>query len=320
MARLLIVTPALNEATVLPEFIEAFSALRARLAPDVEMRLLVVDDGSTDETLSVLRKAAAASPDAIAYLSFTANAGHQAALVAGLLNAGTWPDAIVTMDSDLEHPLGVVPHLLDAWRRTGALVVHAIRRESKALSWTKRWPSALFYRVTGQLTGLSLMPGQADFRLWDADAVRSVAGYLPHVGSLRVFAAWLPGRKESVLYDQEVRAGRDTRFTFRKNYELAAISIIRFSHVPLRAITGIGLLGLLFAFVYGIFVAVESARGNTVPGWSSIVLTVMTMGCLQLVSVGILASYLRRLVFARDLPLYIVRESRLPPSGEPSAQ
>jgi len=312
MPKIQIVAPAFNEAVGLPEFFRAFLALRADVASSMQLRLLVVDDGSTDETLKILRAAADEHPDCISYVSFTANAGHQAALVAGLLSAGDWPDAIVTMDADLEHPFEVVPRLEEARRRSGAVIVHAIRRESKALSWSKRWPSALFYRGTAALTGLRLKPGQADFKLWDATAVRRVADYLPHIGSLRVFAAWMPGRQEAVEHDQVVRADRRSRFTFRKNYDLAAISIIRFSKVPLQAITALGVLGLSFAMVYGVYITIIKARGIAVPGWSSTVLTVMTMGCLQLVSLGILASYLQRLVFARDLPLYIIREERLP--------
>jgi hypothetical protein len=93
-------------------------------------------------------------------------------------------------------------------------------------------------------------------------------------------------------------------------------SIVRFSQLPLRAITVIGLIGLTFCAVYGSYVVVAAINGRSVPGWSSTVLTVMTMGCLQLISFGILASYLRRLVFARDLPLFVVRESRFPTEHE----
>jgi hypothetical protein len=110
-----------------------------------------------------------------------------------------------------------------------------------------------------------------------------------------------------------VRDDRTSRFTFKKNLEMAATGIFRFSHVPLTAITVLGAIGLIFALVYGVFIAVESSRGRTIPGWSSTVLTVMAMGCLQLVALGVLASYLRRLVFARDLPPWIVRTAHLGP-------
>lgn len=313
MTSLLVVTPAFNEESTLPDFVAALLDLRRDLAPAADVRLLVVDDGSRDGTPNVLRKAAEQHPECIAYVSLTANAGHQAALIAGLCHAGPWPDAIVTMDADLEHPMSVVKQLLQTWQETGAIVVHAIRKPTSDLPILKRLPSALFYKTTSALTGLDLATGQADFRLWDAEVLRSVSAYLPHLGSLRVFAAWIPGRKASIQYEQHVRADRTSRFTFQKNLEMAATSIIRFSHFPLQAITALGLLGLTFAFVYGIFVAVETARGNTVPGWSSTVLTVMAMGCLQLIAFGVLASYFRRLVFDRDLPPWVVRTARLAP-------
>jgi dolichol-phosphate mannosyltransferase len=313
MTKLLVVTPAFNEEATLGDFVEVFLVLRRELSPTADVRLLVVDDGSRDGTASILRRAAEAHLDCISYISLTANAGHQAALIAGLCHAGPWPDAIVTMDADLEHPMPVVKQLLQTWQDTGAIVVHAIRRPNRELKIMKRLPSALFYRVTSALTGLDLATGQADFRLWDADVLRSVAAYLPHLGSLRVFAAWIPGRKASIQYEQHVRAERTSRFTFQKNLELAATSIIRFSHFPLQLITALGLLGLTFAFVYGVFIAVAAARGNTVPGWSSTVLTMIAMGCLQLIALGVLASYFRRLLFDRDLRPWVER------AAEPNA-
>ena len=315
MIRLLIVTPAFNEEVGISDFIQAAMVLREDLRSTAELRLLVVDDGSADGTATVLQRWAEAHPESIGFLSLAANAGHQAALIAGLCHAGDWPDAIVTMDADLEHPMPVVKQLLETWRRTNAVVVHAIRRPTRQLRLMKRLPSSLFYRLTSALTGLNLAAGQADFRLWDAAVLRGVAAYLPHIGSLRVFAAWLPGRKAAIEYDQFVRADRTSRFTLRKNLELFAISIIRFSHFPLQAITALGGLGLIFAIIYGIFIAVEASRGHTVPGWSSTVITVMAMGCLQLLALGVLASYFRRLIFARDLPPWVVRVVRLTPDS-----
>lgn len=315
MTRLLIVSPAYNEVAILPEFIRAIGGLRASLAKDTDVRLLIVDDGSIDGTSDLLRASAEQHPDWVGYVALASNAGHQAALLAGLCHAGEWPDAIVTMDADLEHPVAVVDQLLATWRQTKAVVVHAIRRPARELPLLKRLPSAAFYKITSALTGLNLASGQADFRLWDAAVLRGVQPYLPHLGSLRVFAAWLPGQKAAVEYDQAVRSGRTSRFTFRKNVEFAVTSIVRFSHLPLQAITWIGVLGLAFSIVYGVFIAVETGRGHTVPGWASTVITVMAMGCLQLLAVGILASYLRRLVFAHDLPPWVVRASRMPSSG-----
>ena len=312
MTRLLIVAPAYNEEATLPEFIRAVAGLRTTMQSSAELRLLIVDDGSIDGTAGALRDAANAHPDWFGYVILTANAGHQAALIAGLCNAGDWPDAIVTMDSDLEHPMPVVEELVANWLRTNAVVVHAIRRPARDLPLLKRVPSSLFYRATSMLTGLNLAEGQADFRLWDASVLRGVQPYLPHLGSLRVFAAWLPGPKSAVKYDQVVRSDRTSRFTFRKNLEFAVTSIIRFSPFPLQAITLLGALGLAFALVYGVFIAVAAGRGHTVPGWSSTVLTVMAMGCLQLLAIGVLASYFRRLVFAHDLPPWVVRAARRP--------
>lgn len=307
-----IVAPAFNEAEGLPEFIAEFLSFRSAALPRVDFRLLIVDDGSSDGTIHVLRDAAERHRECIGYLSFSANAGHQAALIAGLLNASADADGIVTMDADLEHPFAVVPRLVEVWCDARAVAVHAVRRDSGALSPLKRWPSRAFYWLTARLTGVALAPGQADFRLWDGATVRAVREYLPKVGSLRVFAAWIRGRQESVEYDQRVRRNRRSRFTLRQNYELAMISIVRFSQLPLRAITITGLIGLTFCVVYGSYIVAAVIDGRSVPSWSSTVLTVMTMGSVQLISIGIIASYLRRLVFARDLPLFIVRETRAP--------
>lgn len=309
--RVLIVAPVFNEEHMLPQFLACFHETRPRLAPVIDLRLMIVDDGSIDGTLELLRAAAQSHHGVVTYLSLATNFGHQAALIAGLCNVGSWPEAVVTMDADLEHPFAVVPTLVGEWSSTRAVVVHAVRRPARELSWLKRWPSATFYRLAAALTGLDLLPGQADFRLWDASTVRAVSSYLPHMGSLRVFAAWLRGQKSHVTYDQVVQPGRSSRFTLRKNLELATTSIVRFSDLPLKAITVIGGIGLAFSLVYGVFVAVATRRGHTVPGYASTVLIVMTMGCLQLLSTGILATYLRRLVFSRALPPFIIRERHL---------
>lgn len=310
MKRVLIVSPVFNEEEVLPEFVHEIGKLRAEISGEVDIHLLLVDDGSTDASLSAVRGAQSANPDWIFYLSFTSNFGHQAALIAGLTYAGIWPEAIITMDSDLEHPVALVPELIRKWQNEKCMLVNTIRKEAAALGWRKRLLSKLFYQLARRLTALDLQPGQADFRLWDARLLHSLHSYLPNIGSLRVFAAWLPVRKGVVEYDQCVRPNRTSRFTFKKNWDLAVISIVRFSNVPLRSIAVMGVMGILFTFLYAMVVSVRYWMGYSFPGWTNMFLTVTFMGSLQLASLGILASYLKGLVFSKDLPLYIVDESK----------
>ena len=313
MKRILIVSPVFNEQEVLPKFLDAIEKLRNEKTGTTEIHLLLVNDGSTDKTLIKMQEFESKNPEWFFYLSFTSNFGYQAAQIAGLINAGTWPDAIITMDSDLEHPVSLIPALIQVWQNEKAMVVNAIRREAFALSFKKRFLSKLFYKLTRSLTKLDIQPGQADFRLWDASLVRSIQSYLPNSGSLRVFAAWLPVKKAVVKYDQNVQTNRISRFTFKKNLEMAMISIIRFSNFPLIGISIMGAIGLIFTFMYALFIGAKYLMGNIYPGWTSLILTVSFMGCLQLVSLGILASYLRRLVFSKDLPLFILDESKKTP-------
>jgi hypothetical protein len=116
-----------------------------------------------------------------------------------------------------------------------------------------------------------------------------------------------------VEYDQTVRPKRNTRFTFKKNWELAMISIIRFSSLPLRSIAVLGIAGLFFTCLYAVLISIRYGMGYGFPGWTGLILAVSFMGCLQLISLGILASYLQRLVFAKDLPLFILDEVKKTP-------
>jgi dolichol-phosphate mannosyltransferase len=311
-SKVLIVSPALNEQKILPRFIAEFLKLREQLKLEAELRVLIVNDGSTDETQEVLQSHAEAHPGVIGYLAFPASFGHQQALIAGLLNVGQWPDAVITMDSDLEHPMELVPKMIAEWRTKKLVMVNTLRESHEQLSVIKRFLSNFFYHTTSSLTGLDLNPGQADFRLWDASVLRAVSPHLPFVGSLRVFSAWLPGRKEFIPYRQHVQEGRRSRFTFKKNLEFWKVGVVRYSTLPLRVIALGGALGLIFSLLYGIYIVVSYWEGKTVQGWSSTNMAVLVMGCVQLISLGVVASYLNRLVFAKDLPLYVVQQKKVP--------
>lgn len=307
---LLVISPVYNEAAGIAAFVREIGQLRRQLAPECELRLLLVEDGSADPSFEKIR-ALAGEADWLRYRRLTGNFGHQAALIAGLAAVDGWAHAVVTMDSDLEHPPEKIPEMLTLWKAHGLSVVQTRREELRRLPLRKRLLSKLFYAVTSKLTGLELHSGQADFALWDARLIRSLEPYLQHIGSLRVFSAWVPGEKRWIPYRQG-HSGRASRYTFGQNWNLALNSIIRFSNVPLRLITWLGALGIAVSALHLVQIVWTVMHDQPLaPGWFTLIVTVIFMSCLQLMCLGILASYLRRLVFSKDLPLFLVKEEKL---------
>jgi dolichol-phosphate mannosyltransferase len=299
-----------NESSGLTAFIQAIAKLRQEMPTQTEIRLLLVNDGSTDDSAAVIRAQENLYPW-LSHLSLSGNYGHQAALIAGLSSVDDWAQAIVTMDSDLEHPPEKITEMLQLYRASDCVLVHGIREENTRLSLQKRLLSKLFYLLTSALTGLRIVPGQADFCLWDARLIRELKPYLNSIGSLRVFASWVPGPKTTVSFKQNIRAHNKSRYTFGQNWNLALNSIIRFSNTPLRFITWLGFLGVGVSLLHLVQIALAIYQHEPLqPGWPTLIITVIFMGCLQLICLGILASYLRRLVFSKDLPLFLVKEDR----------
>ncbi len=275
-----------------------------------QIKLLLVEDGSHDDSFEKLA-GAAQTRDWLGYIRFTANFGHQAALIAGMTSIDEWPDAVLTMDSDLEHPVSAAEKLIEKWAEKKYILINGIRNDHAELSLEKRLTSRLFYKLMARIAGVQIQPGQSDFCIWDGVLLRSLKLYLLHIGSLRVFAAWIPGSKAVVTYDQKVIPGRLSRFTFVKRWELAISSIIRFSSSPLRLIFWLGLFGIAISIIHAIQISYAWMQGEVLqPGWPTLILTVILMGCLQLLCLSILATYLRRLVFSKDLPLFLIREEK----------
>jgi dolichol-phosphate mannosyltransferase len=311
-----IVIPAYNEEEGLPAFLPRLVELLIAQgrATGTDLSVLVVDDGSTDGTLAVLERLAApheVGPGRIGLISLTRNFGHQAAVVAGMLQASATADFVITMDADGEHPPSLIPELVARWK-DGASIVHTARRPCRQLPWTKRVASAGYYRLLAGISGLAVRPGMADFKLWDGELLRQVAPALPSCGSTRAFASWLAPRAPVVDYDQHVVEGRRSRFTSRKMWSLAVGAIVRYSDAPLRFSILVGALALLFAATLTAFVLWAVVTGRTVPGWASTILTITIFGALQSFAIGILGEYLLRNWFRQSLPTFVVSRRRRP--------
>jgi polyisoprenyl-phosphate glycosyltransferase len=305
------VLPAHNEA----QNVAAMAAALAKVAaPLGSHEIVFVDDGSTDETLAEI-KALAARQDAVRYVAFTRNFGHQAALRAGLHHARG--EAVVLMDCDFEHPPEVVPLLVEQWR-LGAKVVVTQRMEINGqVSTGKRVTSRLFYRVLGLIGDVAIEPGSADFLLLDRAAVDAVNGFEDRDVFLRGLVRWLGFPLAKVPYAQGTRSAGRSKFTLRRMVDFAVSGIVAHSVKPLRlaiylALT-FALLGLLLV-IYSIVSFLWIPR--TVTGWTSMMAAVAILGAGQLLVLGIIGEYVGRILReTRRWPVYIVAETEL--SREP---
>jgi dolichol-phosphate mannosyltransferase len=301
------VLPAHNEAQNVP----AMAAALARIAaPLGSHEIVFVDDGSTDATLAEI-KALAAQQQAVRYVSFSRNFGHQAALRAGLRHARG--RAVVLMDCDFEHPPEVVPSLVAEWRR-GARVVVTQRLDAEvtaASSSVKRFSSRLFYRVLDLIGDVRIEPGSADFLLLDRAAVDVVNGFEDRDVFLRGLVRWLGFGLAKVTYKQGTRQLGQSKFTFRRMVDFAVTGIVAHSVKPLRlaiylslTFALIGLLLLVYSIVS--FIWIE----RTVVGWTSVMSAIAILGAGQMLVLGIIGEYVGRILReTRKWPVYVVAET-----------
>jgi dolichol-phosphate mannosyltransferase len=299
------VLPAHNEA----QNVAAMAAALAKVAATLGSHEIVfVDDGSTDATLAEI-KAVAARQEAVRYVAFTRNFGHQAALRAGLRHARG--RAVVLMDCDFEHPPEVVPLLVAQWRQGAKVVVTQRLEATGPASSAKRFTSRLFYRLLGLIGDVAIEPGSADFLLLDRAAVDVVNGFEDHDVFLRGLVRWLGFPLAKVPYAQGTRQAGQSKFTLRRMVDFAVSGIVAHSIKPLRlaiylALTFalIGLLLLLYSIVSFLWIR------QTVTGWTSVMSAIAILGAGQLLVLGIIGEYVGRILReTRRWPVYIVAET-----------
>jgi dolichol-phosphate mannosyltransferase len=306
-----IIVPVHNErenVTVMAKAIKRiFSGLPYRY------NLIFVDDGSSDLTLHEIKKLAVQDEN-IRFISFSRNFGHQAAIKAGLDKADG--DCVITMDGDMQHPPHLIPLLLEKWRE-GYDVVYTVRKEDKNLPVLKRTTSNLFYKVLNFLSDIKLEKGTADFRLMNrnvADVLRNLQEIEPF---FRGLIKWAGFKQLAVEYESDQRKSGVTKYTSKKMIRFALQGITSFSIRPLYAATYIGFTFAALSTLYIPYAVYSYYFGYTISGWTSVIVTVVFFGGLQLMILGIIGIYLGKLFMQnKHRPVYIVKESNI---HEPSA-
>lgn len=313
-----VVVPALNEMENLPHLYEHVRSVLESTGWKFE--LIVVDDGSTDRTLAVLKELRLRDPR-VQYLSLSRNFGHQAALLAGL--ESIQGDVVISMDADLQHPAELIPRMLSLWLE-GYDVVHTAKRSDDSAGWFRKVTAKAFYKIFSVLCDVQLAFGQSDFRLLDARVARELCQIPEHDKFLRGLVEWMGFRQARLDYDVTPRfAGRPT-YSLARRLRFHANGILSFSIVPLRLFTIFGLMVSVPAGLYGLLALVEGIYGLVfgypgwiVRGWASVVASVTFLGGVQLIGVGILGEYLGR-VFEqiKGRPAYLVRETSMAIMGQ----
>lgn len=301
-----VVVPIMNEEGNIGNLIERVAQSLVNV-PDYE--LIFVNDGSTDQTLNVIKEFSGKNRK-IKYISFSRNFGHQSALRAGIDFAGG--DCIVSMDGDLQHPPELIPDMIHKWRE-GYDIVYTIRKDTAETGLFKRVTSSFFYKLINSLSDVEIDPGSADFRLIDRSVADALKGFKENPVFYRGLVRWLGFKQYALEYVPEKRFWGTTKYSLRKMLKFAITGITSFSIKPLHFSTILGTLMAIVSFLYGMYaVAMKVFTDQTIPGWTSLLIVVALIGGIQLLMIGVLGEYLGKLfIESKQRPPYLIRETNM---------
>jgi polyisoprenyl-phosphate glycosyltransferase len=300
-----VVSACYNEAESLPQLLLELLSIADAL-PGIRFRIVMVDDGSEDDSVAVLREASRRDRR-IEVHPLSRNFGHQVALSAGLdLAQG---DAVVMLDSDLQHPPHLIPRMIELWQE-GHDIVSAVRDDTEDASFAKRLTSRAFYALVRRMTDREIVPGAADFCLLARPAYLALRRMPERHRFLRGMVAWIGFRRTYLHYRAAPRRHGRSKYTPWKMLRLALDGIFSFTVWPLRLIGQVGLMTSLLGLGYLGYVLFQFVfRGDTVRGWPSLISTVLILGGLQLLALGAVGEYLARVYEeSKGRPLYLFKE------------
>ena len=299
-----IVIPVLNEAGTLDALIKRVTAVLGQLSERWE--ILFIDDGSTDETLARLRAIHDSDPR-IAAISFSRNFGKELAIAAGL--SYVRGDAAIIIDADLQHPPEVMLQFVEKWRQ-GYDIVYGDRVDRSTDGPFRKFYAKAFYRLFNFLSRSDIPSGAGDFRLLDRKAIAAMNRFKESSRFNKGLYSWIGFKSIGVPYQVADRIEGATKWSFRKLLRFAIDGLTSFSTLPLRVWSLLGLAISLLAIVYASVILVRTiVFGADVPGFPSIIISVMLLAGVQLISLGVLGEYLGRVyeeVKAR--PLFLIAE------------
>lgn len=307
MNKVSVVIPMYYEEEVARVCYDRVSAVLRGLSDRYEYEIIFVNDGSKDNTLSILREIASADLN-VKVISFSRNFGHQAAVTAGIKYVTG--DAIVIMDADLQDPPELIPDMLKLWE-DGNEVIYGKRKSRKGESAFKLLTAKMFYSFLNSMSEVEIPKNTGDFRLVDRKVIDVINSLPEHNKFLRGLFSWVGFEQKEFVYNRNKRECGKTKYPLKKMLKLASDGILSFSTKPMKLVGGLGIFSILFSIVVLIY-SLCSYFGNwnnLTPGWTSIMVCVTFFAGVQLLSLWILSEYISRIYDeSKGRPEYIIKE------------
>lgn len=303
-----VVVPCYNEEQALPYFIQEIQMVASQMVPkQVELEILLVNDGSKDGTLALLREYAAQYPN-VRYLSFSRNFGKEAAMYAGLEHARG--DYVATMDADLQDPPALLPQMYQILQGGEYDSVATRRVSRKGEPPLRSFFARMFYKLMRRISDADLVDGARDYRLMSRPMVDAILSMKEVNRFSKGIFGWVGFRTYWLPYENVERVAGETKWSFWKLFRYSLEGIVAFSTAPLAIASVVGLLACLAAIAALVVVLVKTlAFGDPVAGWPSMMCIILFLGGLQLLTIGIIGQYLAKTYLeAKKRPIYILAE------------
>ncbi len=305
--QLSIIIPIYNEQGNIDRLINRLKGVIAQL--NVTCEYVFINDGSKDDSINIIKNLAAIDPS-VKFINFSRNFGHQIAVTAGLDKC--IGERIVIIDADLQDPPELI---IDMYKKMddGFEVVYAKRAARKGESWMKKFTARMFYRILKSITSVNIPVDTGDFRIMDRKIVDVLKQMPEQQKFLRGQISWIGFNQTYVEYERDERFAGETGYTYKKMIRFALDGITSFSNFPLKfaticgfVVSGIAFLVMLYA-LYARFIS-----RDYIEGWTSIIISVLFLGGIQLISIGIIGEYISRLSSnVRNRPLYIINDTNI---------
>jgi dolichol-phosphate mannosyltransferase len=301
-----VIVPCFNEE----ESLTTFNQTLIRCLPETySYEIIYVNDGSSDNTFRIITSLAKSNP-AIKYISFSRNFGHQNALKAGYDFASG--DCAISLDADLQHPPAVIPELIAKWEE-GFEIVNTMRNDHASISFSKKISSRIFYQIMRKLSDVNIENGMADFRLIDKKVLKQLKLFNENYLFFRGIIPWMGFRQTIVPFTANERFAGTTKYTFQKMLKFATTGVTAFSVKPLKISIYLGSVIAMVSFIYGLYAAyIHIFTDRAITGWTSVIFSVLFIGGINLLMLGIIGEYLGKLFIEnKRRPNYLISDTNL---------